>query len=140
MPPDVINSGSYLNWKWSDNNYDWGYRFSVDGNVFKTNEILSLTMALIFKAPNSYEGLMNGFMLFKFKKIGVSFTEPIVVNLVLNKTQTESDYDNLFGEMSVDDLLGFWNQGCQFDIKKISRYNFNSVHKILNDVPLINRN
>lgn len=139
MSPVYNLHKNLLKWEWSKNNYDWGYRFSVDGNVFKTNEILALTRSLKFKGPNSYEGLMNGFFLFKYKKWGFSFKEPIVTNLVLNKIQTESEYDNLFGDISVDNLLEYWNEGLQFDLNKISEYNFNSVHKILFEIPLMQR-
>ena len=137
MNPNFSEFGNFIGWKWSNNNFDWGYRFSVDGNVFKTNEVLCLTESLNFKAPNSYEGLMNGFLLFKLKRKGICYSEPVVVNLVLNKIQIESEYNNLFGEISVEGLLLYWREGYRFDVKKISEFNFNSVHKIMNDVPLL---
>jgi len=139
MNPIFTIRDTLLEWKWALNEYDWAYRFSVDGNVYKTKEILALTKSFSFKAPNSYEGLMNGFLLFKYKKRGLSFHDPVVTNLVLNKIQSELEYDNLFGEISVTGLLDYWNQGYQFDIEKISEYNFNSVHKITNQIPLVIR-
>lgn len=46
-------------WKWKDAEGDWGYPYSVDGNVYRTKDILTLLSSLTFTNPNVLEAALS---------------------------------------------------------------------------------
>jgi hypothetical protein len=45
-----------IKFDWSIHGSDYGYPLSLDGHVFRTNEIRRMTEAISFSDPNTYEG------------------------------------------------------------------------------------
>jgi hypothetical protein len=45
-------------WLWSDGEGDWRYAMSIDGNVYRTADVLPLLARLNFNNPNSLEAAM----------------------------------------------------------------------------------
>jgi len=57
--PSFEQEGDSLLWNWQTADPGtWGYPMSVDGNVFRTTDILELVSKLDFSTPNSLEGKM----------------------------------------------------------------------------------
>lgn len=137
LVPKYNEKGRLLHWKFSDNKgqHDWHYKFSVDGHIYRTIDILRCTMAIPFKAPNSYEANMNSVLFFKTAKYGSAFSQPVVVNLIINACREEAAYENCVGgEFSADDMLKLRENGKSLDLDAIARMNFNCTHFIVKDI------
>jgi len=137
LNPNYEIKNNFLEWRWVKNKdqKDWGYQFSVDGTVYRTVDVLRASMAIPFKAPNSYEDNMNSVCLFRGDNRGMSYHEAIVINLIINASRQEKDYEQFeSGEYSTDDMLDLWNKGCRLSIEKIASINFSSTHYIVKDI------
>ena len=140
LAPNYIIEDKYLTWSWKKNKSqkDWGYQFSVDGTVYRSIDVLRASMAIPFKAPNSYEDNMNSIIMFRGNNKGISYYEPVVINLIINASRQEKEYDNFeSGEYSIDDMLELWELGKKFSIDEISKIRFSSTHYIIRDINTI---
>jgi hypothetical protein len=54
LPNGEINSGVFF-WSWIQGDGDWGYPLSVDGHVFRNEEISSMLNLIDFNNPNTLE-------------------------------------------------------------------------------------
>ena len=106
-----------LCWRWGDGALDWAYPLSLDGNVFAGAEIAILARRSSFSSPNSLEKALQQFRpIFQLRQ-GVCFPRSILVNLPINRVQT--DNDNLAGQLHQDDLLVKWRDGYRMDVKAL---------------------
>lgn len=140
LMPKYKELHDYLEWKWkkNKNQKDWGYQFSVDGTVYRTLDVLRASLSIPFKAPNSYEDNMNSVWLFRGNNIGMSYHEPVVINLIINASRQEKEYDHFeSGEYSTDDMLELWNSGIRFSLDKVSSLSFSSTHYVVKDINCI---
>ena len=138
--PKFSTQSDYLEWSWKQNKdqKDWGYQFSVDGTVYRTLDVLRASMSIPFKAPNSFEDNMNSVCLYRGDNIGMSYHEPVVINLIINASRQEKEYEHFeSGEYSTDDMLELWNAGKRFSLEKVSSIVFHSTHYILKDINTI---
>ena len=127
----------YLMWKWRENLYqkDWGYQFSVDGTVYRTLDVVRATMSISFKAPNSFEDNMNKVCFFRSDNVGMSYLNPVVINLIINASRQEKAYEHFeSGEYTTDDMLKLWERGKSLSVKKIASIPFSSTHYIVDDI------
>ena len=130
----------YLEWSWKQNKdqKDWGYQFSVDGTVYRTLDVLRSASSIPFKAPNSFEDNMNSVLLFRGNNMGMSYHEPVIINLIINASRQEKAYENFeSGEYSTDDMLELWNAGKRFSVDKVSLLSFSSTHYVVKDINCI---
>lgn len=137
LKPHYFINGNFLEWSWKLNKdqKDWGYQFSVDGTIYRTIDVLCGTMSIPFKAPNSFEDNMNSVCLFRGDNKGISYRLPVVINLIINASRQEKEYDNFeSGEYSTDDMLKLWHSGMRFSLEKISSIVFHSTHYIIKDI------
>ncbi len=140
LTPSYNVKNNFLEWNWKENRNqkDWGYQFSVDGTVYRTIDVLRASLSIPFKAPNSYEDNMNSVILFRSNNRGMSYHEPVVINLIINASRREKEYEHFeSGEYSTGDILELYNDGKRFSIEKISSINFNSTHYIIKDINTI---
>lgn len=138
--PKYKEEGKFLHWKFADNvgQHGWHYKFSVDGHIYRTIDILRCTMSIPFKAPNSYEANMNSVIFFKIAKHGSAFSQPVVVNLIINASREEAAYENCVGgEFSADDMLKLREEGKSLDLVAIAKMDFNCTHFIVKDINCI---
>jgi len=135
--PLLKKKGLFLKWEWEKGELDWNYVFSVDGNVYSTNEILEMSKQIPFNAPNSFEANMNIFHHVLIRKDGLCYHNSKIMNLCLNRVQKE--FDNISGNISCEKLLSFWNKGQKIDIDYFYEMDNISAHIELEQLPLINR-
>jgi len=135
--PSFKEKGLFLKWKWRKGELDWNYVFSVDGNVYATNEILEMSKKISFKAPNSYESNMNTFHYILKRKDGLCYRNSVIINLCLNRVQNE--FSNISGKISSEKLLHLWSNGQKIDIDYFYEINNISAHIEIEQLPLINR-
>jgi hypothetical protein len=55
MQPEFLEGDT---WFWTEGEGDWRYAMSIDGNVYRTSDILPLLARLDFENPNSLEAAM----------------------------------------------------------------------------------
>lgn len=114
-------------WRWSTEDGDWAYPLSVDGNVFLTSVMRTLVSQLEFSSPNTLEAEMQVKLRSFVKAWGVCRQLSAVVNLPINRVQTE--FDNRFGGVHQDQLLDLWLDGYRFDVDALSGIVNKSVHQ-----------
>lgn len=135
-----VKENSFNHWTYKENSnvFDYRYKFSVDGHIYRTIDVLRCTMSIPFRAPNSYEANMNSVILFKTAEGCSSFEKPVVVNLIINASRQETGYEQCeAGEYTADDLLYLYEQGRRFDIERISAIQFNSAHSVVKSINTI---
>lgn len=131
---DFLNSNSkYLYWNLNDNKNQgyWSYPMSLDGHIFKTKDIAPIINSLEFNNPNELETLLSRNII--NKKTMASFSNPKMINLVLNKVQTTHN-QNKSGMFSVEYLQERFDLGHRLDLDKTvnSVKRANSCHVIPN--------
>ena len=132
LPPfvdGVVQDPDKLCWGWADGRFDWGYPLSVDGHLFSAVEITLMAEATSFIAPNSFERALQGFAGLFCDRYGVSYVKSKIVNIPLNKVQTENW--NMAGAVHQDDLLERWEAGFQIDYRSFYGLVNESAHQEL---------
>jgi hypothetical protein len=116
----------HLAWNWSEGDLDWAYPISVDGHFFNRKEFLELSRQTDFVSPTTYEGHIQKFLPYFKHRTGVCFEHAKIVNLAVNKVQTENQ--NLHGDVHQDELLESWHKGQQMDFRKFYGISNESAH------------
>jgi hypothetical protein len=88
-------------WSWKNAQGDWGYPMSLDGNIFRSNDIRSIDK-LPFTCPNEFEGMLGWLDTVNEKPFVICFQQQKVVGMPLNKVQ--NSIPNRSMEISVDFL------------------------------------
>jgi hypothetical protein len=88
-PPPKFSSD--LRWFWKDPNLkgDFAYPMSIDGNIFKTTDILPLLKEFSYGNPNTLEGALALRPI--NKPYMICFPDTLVFNIPVNKVQTTED-------------------------------------------------
>lgn len=129
--PHFQNYKKYENvfcFKWFEKKFDWSDPWSVNGHVFATNEVLVLSTFSDFLAPNSYETKLKYFNDLIKNRVGVCYSESIIINLPINIVQSE--VHNYSGDISPQFLLNQWNMGKKIDISKFQNCKIKSTHEM----------
>ena len=136
IPNGNVQSNYFL-WNWRASQGDWNYPFSVDGNVFRTKQLLSWINHLSFTAPNSFEESMCSIpTTFAIPEMCICNSESALFNNPLNKVQ--STHNNRSSQVSTELLLEKWNEGLEIDIDKLASHIPNAAHYVV-DIPYRNR-
>lgn len=117
---------SFITWKWDEGSLDWGYPWSLDGNIFLRQSLIERWDPVFFDNPNSLEGtfaIRNPDML-KFQ--GVAFKKQTLINLPFNKVQTT--FANRFEGYSTDYFIHLWSEGYRIDARRYFDRQYNSPH------------
>ncbi len=137
--PKFTSVNNLNSWKWFSylNNGDWGYIFSVDGNVYSKRQVEIMTKIINFKAPNSFESNMNIFRYIFLNKKGLCYNQSILVNVSLGRVNQE--IENISGNISVIKLLEQWKLGYKIDINIFHKIDNKSAHIETNEPLFIMR-
>ncbi len=135
IPPFKEVGAGFFSWGYREGELDWGYPLSVDGHIFYRDEILVMTRALDFKAPNSYEAKLQKFSKLYERKTGICMEVSSILNIPCNKVQTEND--NIAGDFHQDDLLKLFYEK-KIDFKSYENLKNESCHQVvlLNLIPI----
>jgi hypothetical protein len=99
-------------WNYVGASGDWGYKISLDGDVFKKESVIKWSEPLEFGSPNQYESCLQS--------VGTAvtdcacFVKSTIVNLPMSCVQNE--YKNRNAGMSNEMLLQSWREGKKIDI------------------------
>ena len=102
-----------LEFDWFESGGEWSDPWSLDGQLLNTSEVLLISNASNFKAPNSFEIALKAFNDIVIGRKGLCFNESKILNLPMNRVQNE--VNNISSNISVDFLLDKWNQGYCID-------------------------
>lgn len=129
-PPDRFVKGGIWNWKQFEG--DWGYPFSLDGNVYNTLFILQAVSAIPqFRNPNDLEARLDQL------KHHVSLPpymacykeQPKLINVPINISQNEfANRSNEQHSTSLKYLNDLFRQGYGIEYDDIEGQTYNSVH------------
>jgi hypothetical protein len=74
-------------WYWRSCAHDWNYPMSLDGHIFKTEDLLPLAMKLEYRSPNTFEEALAYNPLPKPKMMCLK--EHVIYNIPQNKVQMD---------------------------------------------------
>ena len=123
--PDGHVKHEFFIWEWAGADSDWGYPLSVDGHIFRRDDILSWTKKVTFKSPNQYEDALQ--MILRYQQ-GLPnhcacFVRSKLFNIPANRVQ--NDISNRNEGFTAERMLELWNEG--------SRINFHDLYDINNE-------
>lgn len=102
---------------WFEAGNEWSDPWSVDGQILSTAEVKAITAVSSFRAPNTYEAELKTFNDLCRGRKGICYGESKVLNLPINRVQTECD--NVSGNISTSYLLEQWNSGQMLDTSSL---------------------
>jgi hypothetical protein len=133
VEPSFQYYGNVLIWDWrqamSYTNY--AYPLSVDGHIFRTEDITRLLDKFSYDNPNSFEGRIQQFNK-ELPTLMTSFDKSVVVNTPLNRVQeTCTNLAGLvYGVMS-QDLNNYWLDGYTLSLERMDYSNIYGCHQEL---------
>ena len=125
IPPGMIQGDLFI-WDWRQGEYDWGYPLSVDGHVFRANDLKSWIKNLKFKNPNQFEDALQLLKFSTGRNSCVCFHRSKIVNIPLNRVQ--EDYKNRNIGESAESLIPLWNEGLRFSTNELFDISNDGVH------------
>ena len=132
IPPEFDNSNVF---KWYGLKGDYGYPMSLDGHIFRTNDILELTKKLTFRNPNSYESILSSYPVSRPKMI--CFDDSIIINNPINKVQNFNN--NIHGNVTANYLNDKFLDGYIIDFEVFKGVKNYSCHQEIS-INLIKKN
>lgn len=107
VPPSVTSE--YYMWDWISKDGDWGYPMSVDGNIFRKEDINDFITRLDYKNPNTFEAWMANDVhktqhtMYNTKNHMICYSNNSkLFNIPMNRVQ--ETFNNPSGEISVHEL------------------------------------
>ena len=121
----------FLIWEWftvpSYSNF--GYPFSVDGHIYRKNDMLKIFESYGYDTPNSLEGRFP--VGTKLPPLMSSLTHSVLVNTPINIVgSSENESGKEFG-ISLEDLNDKYLQGKSINMEKIDFSNIIGCHQEL---------
>lgn len=114
------SNGMYdIRWKWSEAKKYFSYPLSVDGHIFRTDQIRGLIEQIEFTNPNKLEAHLQRFKS-RLQPYMMAGKQSCIVNMPINKVTDFSSTS--FGEyypMTASELLTKFNDGYRMDIMKM---------------------
>ena len=129
-PPD-FSKGCRWAWKTASPGY-WDYPMSLDGNIFRTADLVKLLPKVRFANPNTLEAALAGKPLRRPEL--VCERSASVINVAANRVQ--SAYLNRCGNLSAERLNAALLKGSAIDFQAFAGQAFDSCH-IDRDLPLV---
>ncbi len=132
-PPDFSN-GYRWTWKGASPGY-WNYPMSLDGNIYRTRDIVRLIRELQFQSPNTLEAAMAGRALKRPDMLCEQRAS--VINVADNRVQEQ--FKNRSGDGDPAALNAALLAGQAIDVEHFAKRSFNSCH-IVEALPLMRDN
>jgi len=128
--PSGVTKEPFFIWSWKGTDWDWNYPLSVDGHVFRKQDItIALAKAGDWRSPNTLEGNMSHLHPGIPSPQMACFTTSKVFNIPHNRVQSE--VQNIFGGGSENDLLKLWNENKKIDITTFQGIKNKSAHQLV---------
>ncbi len=133
---DDISDYTFIKWNWREQEIqsDFGYPLSVDGHIFRYEDIEKLIKPLNYHNPNTLEASLQLQLNFP-KNYMISYGHSKMVNLPINRVNDV--FNNRFGtkvNISEKELNDKFLNGEIIDYEKLDYKNINSCHV---EIPLV---
>jgi hypothetical protein len=114
---------NYL-WQWEDCQGDWGYPWSIDSSLFRTEDLIPSIFSRPYTNPNNFEdALVQGMT---HRPFMTCFEKSKVVNNPCNKV---GFYNNRHGIITAESLNDLYLTGKRIDLSPILNMNPVSCHQ-----------
>lgn len=128
ITPPKLDKNNVWNWKESRKISNWGYPMSLDGHIFRTNEILPIIKKIKFNNPNTFESSLSKNPINKPKMI--CYPNSKIVNIPCNKAQDA--YKNRYGDITIKFLNNSFLKNQIISLENIIKLKNNSPHQEVN--------
>jgi hypothetical protein len=128
--PDGAVSSGYFVWNWRNSEHDWNYPLSLDGHIFRTDQMKQMAEAVNYRNPNEFEAALQ--MLSKHPGLPpecISSVRSTILNVPMNRVQDE--FKNRCLDVSVEDLHDEWKRGNEIDRSRLVGYINHGAHEPL---------
>jgi hypothetical protein len=87
----------YIYWNtYETSDKDWGYKFSVDGQIYNKNFLIKNLKKILFINPTTLEGNINYYLMKKkLMKRGICFRQSCLIGFEINKVQKITNNFNM---------------------------------------------
>jgi hypothetical protein len=120
--PDYLEHNVYF---WKGKSGDYGYPMSVDGHIYRTNQIYPYVLNLPYTNPNSFEGNM-AIRPLNLPKM-VCYDKSIIVNNPCNKVQTNNP--NFHGKIDAKFLNNKYLDGYIISLENFDGIENSACHQ-----------
>jgi hypothetical protein len=110
---------------WLKGEGDYGYPMSVDGHIFKTEQIYAFIVGLDYDTPNSFEGKLHKNRK-KMPQLMICYEKSKIINNPINRVQSVSL--NRHGNISAETLNDKFLDGYIIDLTPFIGMNNIAVH------------
>lgn len=135
VEPSFQYYGNVLIWDWRQAvpNTNYSYPLSVDGHIFRTEDISRLLDKFIYDNPNSFEGRIQQFNN-KLPTLMCSFDKSVVVNTPINRVQeTCTNLAGLKYGITSEYLNELWLDDFTIEF---NRLNFDNIYGSHQELPI----
>ena len=130
LPNGSVYPPGLFVWAWPAAKMDWQYPLSVDGHVFRQQQLSAWVTPLKFDKPNRFEEVMQTIpRAHQIPELCICYAHSKIMNMPLNRVQDE--YANNCADIEADHLLHRWNEGKALDVDKYARTINHGAHEIL---------
>jgi len=123
MVPPKFDSN--MTFRWRGQSGDYGYPMSLDGNFFRTKDIIPFLNALPYNNPNSLESQLARYSI--NKPLMICFDESKVLTIPVNKVQNFNQ--NVHGNITADFLNDKFLDGHIIDLVPFDGFKNISCHQ-----------
>lgn len=120
-------SDEVRSWTFAASELDWAYPNTVDMTLYRKADIEPAFRSIDFTSPNTLEGRWAGHANTIMHRQGLCFKDSKMVNLPLNRVQTDFS-QNLSMEIKPFDLQIKFLQGMKLDIAPLAQIKNRSAH------------
>ena len=114
-------------WCFKAGEWDWGYPNTVDMTLYRMDEVMATITNLPFNAPNSFEGYWALQAKQVLERNGLFHQHAKIVNLPLNRVQSECENVHMHA-FSPEDLLKLFLEGKKIEIHQLYRIDNYAAH------------
>jgi hypothetical protein len=112
-------------WSWNGMDGDFGYPMSLDGHIYRTDDILPLLKELPYDSPNKLEGVLSQNPIDRSKMICLE--KAAIFNMPINKVQTH--VPNRYGSISAEHLNQVFLDGYGISYAPLVHFNNDACHQ-----------
>lgn len=129
--PAIEKGDGVMFWEWQKGHLDWGYPGSIDGTVYRTNELLRYLRNREFENPSQLEDqLMQAIRFSQSPQFCSSFYDSLVVNVPANRSSS-THLNNRHGDthpFGLRDLNTEYLEGGRLSLSEMDFSPVNAAH------------
>lgn len=124
IPTPSPDLSSENKWKWQSHIGDWGYPMSVDGNIYRTSDLIEVITNGTYNNPNTFEDALRTNI--PARPLMLCYDESKIINIPLNLV---GQYPNRHGRTSAKQLNEKYLEGNKLSLNDIKGFKNISPHQ-----------